>query len=67
MQISEYQIFIKEHTISLQFHRICDLTYQILLQDWLTTSSFLQKSFQVAKIQINDILLCKKKMSPELF
>ena len=30
MQISEYQIFIKQH--SLQFHRICDSTGQILLQ-----------------------------------
>ena len=61
MQISEYQIFIKEH--SLQFHGICDST--CLLNNFTSLIDNFQfsikKGFQVAKMQINDILLCKKK------
>ena len=64
MQISEYQIFIKEH--SLQFHGICDFkcllnTCRRLIDNF--QFSVKKKSFQVAKMQTNDILLCKKTVS----
>lgn len=61
MQISEYQIYIKEH--SLWLHRICDLTCQTFYNiDW-QLSLFFKKGW---KMQINYILLCKK-MSSRVF